>query len=415
MSEQRGPDIEWVHTDGPARTIDGAEPRTIPAGVGLFALVVLLIGALGLTVRARASDAPLAGADEATSGVPHADQSNDDQIVLRAPLAIPVASSREQALLAQAAGTTLLVTRHDGGSPFRATLDERGRLVVLDELKGLRRFAVDSSGSWMAAVSDNPALVGTETLWAGPIDGELTPVGVEVRGFAWHDTEPGRLGFITGRAGADTPQLVDVDLFGARPRVREVAPAQGWLHLWGDWGYVVRASRTGLGFTILDPQAEPVVESYRGIASGWVDGQGVLATPWGSRSKPVIFGAAASEPTDVPWLTEFQHVWASATAPTHTAGPLVAAQATNFDKRAHEVVIADSADAGDIVHRIPAVGATAALRWSSDAETLFFVREDHRTQTELVIYDRASNSHTAIPLPGLRAEDHWTRAIALPG
>lgn len=418
IDDSDGADIEWVQLQGPARTIEGPEPRSTSRFVSLVVASALILGAAGiasllwLTAGDRRADG-----DEDAALTDSADEVGDDEIVIRASMAETDAiSPREQALLGQAAGTALLITRHDGGSPFMAVLDERGRLSVEGELAGMRRFAVDSSSTWMAAVSENPALPGTETLWAGPIDGELTPVGVEVRGFAWHDTDPGRLAFVTAGSGAVSPQLVELELLGARPRTRQIGPVEGWLQMWGEWGYVVRSSRTGLGFTLLDADASAVTDStYRGSAAGWVEGIGLLATPWGSRGMPVILDPKSGEPSRAPWLAEFQHVWASAQSTRSGSASLVATQVTNFDDRLHEVVIADpiAGDGGEILHRISAVGATAALRWSPDGESLFFVREDHRTRTELVIYDRASNSHTAIALPGLRAEDHWTRAVAL--
>jgi len=372
-------EIEWYPLDGVAPSTAGnesaapAERFGVGAIVGIVFVAIVGLWAIQATGGSEAATAPTIAAEPTSTPEP-------------APTTVAVGP--EAAVLGELAGLTLFVTQHDGGPPQRLRSTDRGQLAVTDDLDGLRDFSVDVSGEWFAAVSDSTTLRGAQVLWVGTLDEAPQPVGVEVRGYAWHDTEPGMIAFVTGRPGAEGARMVSVDLRRAQPRTVELGTTDGWLHSWGDWGHTMRSQRVGSHLDLHDADGNLV-------------------------SDPYVIAPGESEPTIVPWLADFQHVWNLAASPNPSA-PMVAVQATNFDDDRHEVVVVDVAGQPEVIARIPSVGGSAALAWTPDGDALFFVREDHRTQTDLVIYEPAADATEIIALPALRAEDHWTRAIAVP-
>lgn len=105
--------------------------------------------------------------------------------------------------------------------------------------------AVDQSGAWVASLSSVPDAVGG-VLSLGRSTG-MAPVVSGVDSFAWHDSAPGRIGFLRQTEGSwglyeasayPVPELA-VDLGPVRP---------GPVLAYGDWGWVVDS---GGGFEVV--------------------------------------------------------------------------------------------------------------------------------------------------------------------
>lgn len=381
----------WVSDTGPSAD-EGQRPLT--SLVVIFALIALIIGSFAVLTRSDpGNDTPAALA------VPTAPATVADRI--------PSQGSVAMAMLTELPPISLVVTRHNGEPPMRVDVDEEVRVDVT-ALAGLRSFAVDASGTWLAALSYSSQLGRIRTLWVGPVAGELAPVAVDVRGFAWHDTRPGQLAFGARPAGGAVHSLFALHLSHVRPRPIEIAESSGWVQDWGDWGFVVRSSGTGSSFDVLDPDGRIWLEQQRGLSAGVIPDVGLLVTSWGSQSKPVVIDLENGESGPLASLGDAQHVWNLAVGGLDGT---FAVQTTNFDNKEHEVRVI-AAD-GDLLAGIPAVGGTAAMTWTDDGSTLLFMREDRSSHTELVMYDATTGLVDAIAFEQLNAAEHWTRTIAV--
>ena len=132
MVQSSDRDIEWMPLDSATRTVDGPEPRSTSRFVSALVAAAVILGAVGIGALLL-----LAPGDQRSDGegdvarIDRADGPGDEDVVIRASAASADAiSPREQALLGQTAGTALLVTRHDGRSPFLALVSGR-RVAVL--------------------------------------------------------------------------------------------------------------------------------------------------------------------------------------------------------------------------------------------------------------------------------------------
>lgn len=303
-------------------------------------------------------------------------------------------------------GVVVIATRHHQGAAVRIEMprpSEGPSEIRISELQGMSDFAVDAGGRWLAATSINRQTE-SEVLWLGPIDGELDPVAAGIQGFAWHDTEPGQLGFISREADGETFQRLDLN--ERRPRPQEMGDFNGRLHLWGDWGSVGSSSRTGSWFDVMSPDGTKVLEQYQGVAAGYAPGIGLIVSPWGSKGQPVAIDPISGQTNLIPWLGDAQYVW---NLDANELG-YVAALVSNLDEHRHEVLIVGPD--GVERERIRAIGGSSALGWSADSSRLLYVRDDFRDQTSLVIYRTDTDTTQEWTLNSLDPVEHWTRVVA---
>lgn len=305
---------------------------------------------------------------------------------------------------------TIVATRHDGGDPFRVVVDETAHLSFRGAFGDKRDFAVDASGQWLAAASTSETNHRDQDLWLGPVTGNLEPIVSGVRGFAWHDTEPGRLAWTHRESPTADLHLFTRDLREPATAAADLGPVTGWLRSWGDWGWSLTNSSASSWFDVLDADRNVVVEGARGSLAGHVPGLGLVMSPWGARSQPEYLDL--DQPEDgflpVPWLAGGHHLWSMAVSPEG----LVAAQVTNFDTRQHELIIVDRQ--GVVLGSTPAAGSTGALAWSADGQSLVYIREDWRREyrTELVAFNTRAATFTVATLPFMDPADHWSRVVA---
>lgn len=378
-------------------TVDTGPSRWLIAAVSVVAVVA------GLSLLARAEPGP----EEATrpTTVP----------LGQAPT--PATAAERAAALAALAGDTarvvpglrLVATNYKGDPPLRIVTGYEG--VRTDELPfaDFFGFGIDSGGGMLAALTRPDLRDDNSVLWVGHVDGDLVPLAVGVRGYAWHDTEAGGLAFIADVPGRDGTTLFTLDLGETGSRPVAVIEVEGLLRMWGDWGFVVGV---GLGeraslFDILAADGTPVGARQRGSPGGYVAGVGLVFSPSGARGQPVAVDLTTGEVEPVAALADTNFVWA-----IRSSGPggMAAIQATNLETREHAVIVVDGA--GAVVSELPAVGAPVSMIWTDGGRTLAYVLEDHENPTVLVLFDAARGESSQVALDFLDPSEHWTRAIS---
>lgn len=148
----------------------------------------------------------------------------------------------------------------------------------------------DASGTWYATQDESGVLSAHRLSGADPDLGwfpDLQAVGVRVASYAWHDTEPGLLAWLTcSRApgGPGTLFRLDVADGAAEPaavgRIDKVCAENAgvWLQSWGDWGFVL-ALAEGERFetVLLSPDGRETASVGNGSFDAWM----VAASPAG--------------------------------------------------------------------------------------------------------------------------------------
>ncbi|NOX31682.1 MAG: hypothetical protein GXP35_16795 [Actinobacteria bacterium] len=265
-------------------------------------------------------------------------------------------------------------------------------------------FAVDSSGTWLAAQTFDRR-TRERTLWAGAIDGPLQPQAVDIDGFAWHDTVPGQLVFVAPDAGVATLFTLDMDSPSADPVSGVVA--LGPVMAWGDWGVLSNSFDSGGRSSLATPDGKAVLLEVRGTPAGLIPGLGVVISPPGARDQPMAFDLRTGEATPIEWLSDFQHVWRVVRG---GQDGLIAVQASHFEERQHEILIVTPN--GDIVDRFWTVGGSIAMHWISDGSQFMFVRDDGESRTSLVVYE-VGGAENEFDLPGIDPQEFRIR-VAVP-
>jgi hypothetical protein len=277
------------------------------------------------------------------------------------------------------------------------------------ELRGAR---FDVSGRWVAGVGLAHRTGGGPVLWAGPLGGELEPVEIGVRGFAWHDTRPGYLAWSTLTPTGDGA-LFTSNLASASPHRRARAvTADLRLRYWGDWGYELAAPGRVLRSTVLDPVGAVVADQEAGFSAGWIPGAGVVLSSLEPPRGVATLDAGTGLWRPAPWAAAEEFVWdVAVTTDLELVAMQLASGHPRLGNRDGRVVVLDRA-LGEVA-RIDGLTEWAALGWSADGRTLVHVRQVPGHPVEVVLSDPRSGDETRITVPGLDPTRDRIEAVAL--
>ena len=382
--------IEWLGHDSPppARAALERSRRSVATAVGLLLALIAGLGFFTISSHERV-ESPLANRT--------ASQERLEEQRAAAP-------NRFLTSLATMPPITMILPQFAGEPTIR--IDSGPGVMIDDAAYGeLHSFAVDASGTWLAALSGN-GQVGNARLWLGPVRGGVSVVADDVRGFAWHETEPAQLAVGTvddTGARVVATGLVDGEQFVATPAFESAHHVEHW----GDWGFVVRPEVTDQGFHLLSPTGAEIATGYRGDVVGAIDNQ-LIVNAAGGRQSPLLIFTPDGRAWPIFSLTDVQVVQSVARG---GAGGTVAVMVSHLDDDVHEIRVFPPT--GVPPTRIPSVRATGAMTWSPDGSTLIFVREGPNRVTEVVQYDLATGSTVATPVASSPQINHAISTIAV--
>ncbi len=319
---------------------------------------------------------------------------------------------------------------------------------------------LDASGSWYAVKDDSGVLrvrpllglgssgtaVDVDEPWAWSSTFREA-VAVRVTTEAWHETEPGRLAWLTcwgTPGGPGTLYTLDVAEGAAEPRpvrsIERVCPedsgawlggwgAGAWLEGWGGWGFaLVRWEDERVEFVLLDGDGIEVAS----IAddSGNI---GLWAGPGGAIMRtglPGVSGSSSLLSVDgrrhdrVPGLSHDQWVDDALWSPD---GSMLALSLRRSLTDVPTMRVVEMATGAEIVEIAESEREVWPIAWSKDGRLLFLERSagDFYEESagngvgeppmELVVYDTETNLAHSIPLPeGWFVEEIRTSELALP-
>ncbi|MFO7547348.1 MAG: hypothetical protein R6X29_00545 [Acidimicrobiia bacterium] len=124
------------------------------------------------------------------------------------------------AAVAQPGSAVILTWKPDASEPVRSPL---GPLTDL-------RF--DPGGTWLAGTQAGSA---GSRLWLGRTGGGIFPLDQRIEGFAWHDSLPAHLAYLT--RSEEGGGLYVTDLLVGGTRLVTGDPPDGRLERWGEWGF----------------------------------------------------------------------------------------------------------------------------------------------------------------------------------
>ena len=242
---------------------------------------------------------------------------------------------------------------------------------------------LDASGSWFARVQSDGVLMAHPVPGPGQQEQERQPVGLRVRSAMWHESEPGKLAWLTcsrSSPGPAVPTTLDLDDRDAEP----VA-----LHPF-DLGCVT-GRRGGVWL------------------DSWTD-EGVAVNAFGHRpTRPITSIASASTLTEKPYTRLRQPVPGIAderlvvNAAWSSNGMLVAVNVRpNPDDPDSAVRVIDTTTGAAVFEAEGQNSGVIPMAWSTDGRFLIYTRIhstlEHPGSGLLVIYDSISDRATTVRL-----------------
>lgn len=256
--------------------------------------------------------------------------------------------------------------------PYSAPGEAESLLEVSD-------IQVDQSGQWIAALGAQSDPVAPRVLFIGAVGRSLQSVTSTAQGFAWHDTEPGKIAFIEGN-GTAPGSLRTIDLDAGTKDEVEIGSASGWLQNYGAWGFTTSISRTNPWFTILSPAGEPVLTDEPGAVVGYVPAVGIIATLIDSGHYGIDPNTA--ERRKLPQFAGEAVLWDLAVGGSRG---MIAVQTSSTGLRRHSVLVFNR-----LLERVAVLDSAPlpqAMTWSPDGSRLVFTVDDFGDRTQVVVYD----------------------------
>jgi hypothetical protein len=283
----------------------------------------------------------------------------------------------------------------------------------------------DAAGTWYVVQDENGVLSAHRLGVADPEPGwlpDLQAVGVRVSSQAWHDTEPGKLAWLSCSrtpGGPGTLFLLDVADRMAEPvAVRQVdhscsETAGAWLHSWGDWGFSLEilegeAHRAA----VLDAGGNEIGQIGGDSTGAWMVAGSAHGTIWAvdpSNPSPswILASPDARSSTPVPGLVEGEWLDDARWSPDGTRLAL-SVRTTTADTSTVRIVEVPS---GAVVAEIAGSDWETSLgAWSTDSRFLVYQRWtclDGCDSFEpevwvLAFYDTLTETTAVIDLPTAR-------------
>ncbi len=163
----------------------------------------------------------------------------------------------------------LVVSPAGSSDRYLAIVDPDDANPQLQLLESTGWVELDASGRWIAALGADSDVTAGTVLYVGSVGGQLLPVATEVRGFAWHDSDEGRLAWSSRRPGESGWLTVADVQTGSRSTVVEVDGTR--LRRWGDWGFALAVPGPEYRTELRDGSGT-VLDIVRGFPLGPVPG-----------------------------------------------------------------------------------------------------------------------------------------------
>ncbi len=325
---------------------------------------------------------------------------------------VPVAPVIERGVQSSAAGERLgdrrvLVVVSDRAGNENRLVSVGTEASEVSELPPFDNFTFDASGRWMAATSISRLSQLQRVLWVAPVGGFFEPVAIDVRGFAWHDDDPGRIAWTS----EERTVLSFLELEG-EPNIVEVdgveLPVRGALRGWGSWGYSVQTSYRRSASAIVDPSGKLIADEVSGVYAGqWHDGRLVFS---GGGSASTFIDVAGWQAEPVPGLDDDDYVWTLAASQGRTA--ILVGDGGVRAPFAGSVIRSEGDDSSVTAQ----ASAYSQLAWVGDsivfAEQEAFVG-DSSTAAQLTLLT-ADDERIELALPDLFGGRLWISSIAVP-
>jgi len=283
---------------------------------------------------------------------------------------------------------------------------------------------LDAAGTWHALLDADGVLsvrpVTTQADDEDWLDPHAEVVGLRVATLAWHDTEPGRLAWVSCPRTVGGPGgLYTLDVAGRTADVvlvAEVPYACGspgvWLTDWGDWGFALAQSGDWSEYGQEPGPDRTVLLDADGMELVLVepdsDGVVVVACPAGAlmaeqavegSSSWVLLSLDGVRRTEVPGLAGKEsvgNVWWS------PDGSRLALTASDPGADGLSLLLVDAATGETVAEIVESGSEVSEARWSSDGRFLLYGRHvpSGPSQTALVVYDTLHGAIAAeVPLP----------------
>lgn len=413
------PALEWLpaHTDT-AQSDATVEVERSGLRRGLLALVVVALLAT-TTALWRDRSAPMAShpvpveqpAMPAMPAVPALPTA-----VTTVPLSVEASTQRRADLSVGSPAELAELSRL--GVEFRAVVSsvDGEQMALLDvtrqgatswsELPRLRSVRFDSSGRWMAGVTSSE-LRDSQVLWVADIDAAvLEPVALNVRSFAWHDRQPGRLAWNTSSA----PTVLSTLDLGATAEPTELdVPASGAITAWGPWGFAMLTSGLRFRSTLLAGDGTPVAIDVPGRFVATLP-EGVLFT---GSDGPTLVNPVDGVRQPVPWIEGDGHVWGLAQVGDGAVAALIDRSGIGASAFRADLVVVRPGLSPQTVFSARDYSDLATI----DGDALLFVEQqaDDHTSGGLIHLYRSDGRRLAVPVPDLFASGEWVAAITALG
>jgi len=384
--------IEWVQDDSADNADNVAPPVSqVPTAAkglfGLLCLALLLVGFVTLRSHERV-EAPSLPATPVPTPTLDLDSFAD-----------PAVQGRFEATLATLPDLTLVLPQFDGTTAIRVRTGSQPA-VDTSTFQDLHSLTVDVSGHWVAGLSGRPDL-GTATIWVGPANEQLRPLADSVGGYAWHETEAGRIAF-----SADGAVVVqDLSMPLATEQVSITSPHH--LERWGSWGFVMRPQPNRSGFHVLSADGHEVATGYQGSVVGSIN-QRLIVNLAGGRRSPLFVFADTGQAWPVFALTDMQHARSVVSGGIDDA---IALHVSSSADNTHEIRLFPGN--GDPQRVLAVQEQTGAVTWSEDGSTLYYLSQGADSTAVLYSYDMNSASLTGTPIGTSPNINYWQSAIAI--
>lgn len=284
------------------------------------------------------------------------------------------------------------------------TLDGPGTgEVTVDELPALGSFAFDASGQWLAGLGTGSLADRHRTLWVGPVGGPLEPLAVGLRSFAWHDEQPGVIGWSV----RDQPEVVVATLDRSAPAQLRSLPIEGRLRGLGEWGMAIETSFRDFATALVDHDGQLLAHlpgRYRGRLA---DGDLVLG---GGEGPPLRYSVDDGRAVDIPWLADDDDLWAL--QPDPAAGETIAlvTRDGNLARPLRAEVIRIDATGATIEGRLDALSPVGV---SQDGRILVARQATDDPGDRGALEVVGSHGEEAVALPDVFAGTEWVAALTL--
>jgi hypothetical protein len=273
--------------------------------------------------------------------------------------------------------------------------------MELGPLTGLR---FDAGGTWVAGLGPHRE-AGARSLWLGRTGGALFPLGVRIRGFAWHEGSAASLAYTALDGEGTGLYVVDLLVGGTRLVSRDLPATR--LRRWGDWGYGMSIPGPAYRTAVVPDAGRARVLEVGGFPVGGLPDGRVVFSPISPPDPPAIryprpfaLNPVSGGVTFPSWVGPDEYPWALEPA---SAGDLIAVHLTASPFAGRDAVVRVLDGVGRVLTEIEGAASPPAMAWDASGRFLVLAVQGE-VRSELAIVDLDSGETTRLPpLVGARS------------